>query len=184
MTSPTGSVYGGHKNASKAAYIFKRGCPPFTAGKIAMRAVSYLLAVVLVAVITIALGVTLYAYYNGWIGSKTAAATGPEGVLVVESGYLDNSTGSPEFVLFVRNDGKAPVKIERAYITAPNGTVVPVASITVTDLSGNTNITTLNPGSVAKVAVGTTGLIINPDEVYTIKVVAHDGSEAVTTIRT
>ncbi len=49
-----------------------------------MRGVSYLVAVVLMVIVTIALGVALYTYFHGWIGAKTSSATAPEGSLVVE----------------------------------------------------------------------------------------------------
>lgn len=139
-----------------------------------MKAVSYLIAVVLVALVTVALGVALYAHFHGWIAEKAGSARAPEGVLVVETAYY-NST-STEFVLYVRNDGKAPVTIDRGYVTLPDGTVRYKTGLN----------TPVKPGEVVTIKINATelGISVGADEVYTIKLVALDGSETTTSIRT
>ena len=144
------------------------------------RAVTYIVQVVLLAIVVTALTVLLYSYFQTWIGEKTGAAKGPEGMLVIEAGYFD---GVDSFVLYVRNDGGAPVLIERAYITAPNGTVG------VVDTTGGLTVVNnpLEPGQYTTVKINATaaGITnIGQDEVYTIKLVAGDGSEATISIRT
>ncbi len=135
--------------------------------------VSYLITVVLMTLVAVALGTLLYAYFSGWIGSRTGSLAGPVGVLSVEEAYYDSA--NTQFVVYVRNDGVGTVTIENAYVTAPDGTVYTASNIG-TDVA---------PGSTATVTLSTTTLGITTvnSGIWTIKLVANDGSSVTTTVR-
>ncbi len=141
------------------------------------KAISPIIATVLLILIAIATGIVIYAFASGWIGSRLNQSAGPQANLVVESGYY-NATGK-YFIVYVRNGGGVPVNISRVYIQAPDGTV-----------------TLLTPGHGLSAATGYS-LEVTPNNVtaleltytakigytYKITVVGSDGSEASYTIR-
>jgi len=134
--------------------------------------VSYLITVVLMTLVAVALGTLLYAYFSGWIGSRTGTLAGPVGVLSAEEAYY-NSTDT-NFYIYVRNDGVGTVQVVRAYITAPDGTVY------FKDISsGNYSVA---PGSTVLVKVPTTGITVTTG-IWTIKLVADDGSSVTVTVK-
>ena len=134
--------------------------------------VSYLITVVLMTLVAVALGTLLYAYFSGWVGSRTGTLAGPVGVLSVEEAYY-NATNATFFV-YVRNDGVGAVQIVRAYITAPDGTVY------LQDISAGNYV--VAPGTTILVRVPTTGITVTTG-VWTIKLVADDGSSVTTTVK-
>ncbi len=168
------------------------------------KGISPIIATVLLILIAIATGIVIYAFMAGWIGTRFSTSSGPQAVLVIESGYYNKSG---YFVLYVRNDGSANVNISRAYITAPDGSTVLVKAPTTSEVVTSANFSTVafvgainksiyNPpvkifpaevpanGTAVEiiVAVGNT-VNITPGYVYTIKVVGSDGSETFIRIR-
>ena len=134
--------------------------------------VSYLITVVLMTLVAVALGTLLYAYFSGWIGSRTGSLAGPVGVLSAEEAYYSDSDTS--FYVYVRNDGVGTVQIMRAYITAPDGTVH------FKDISSGGY--TVAPGSTVLVKVPADDFSVTSG-VWTIKLVADDGSSVTVTVK-
>lgn len=131
--------------------------------------VSYLITVVLMTLVAVALGTLLYAYFSGWVGSRTGSMGGPVGVLSVEEAYYISSNKS--IVIYVRNDGVGTVNIVRYYLTAPNGTV------TAGTISSPVSV---DPGSTAQVTI----TLNNPSSgVWAVKLIADDGSSVATTVK-
>ncbi len=135
--------------------------------------VSYLITVVLMTLVAVALGTLLYAYFSGWVGSRTGTLAGPVGVLSAEEAYYNNT----DFIVYVRNDGVGTVKIVRAYLTAPDGTVY------FADISGNNY--EVSPGTSVMVVIdpGSAGITSVSNGIWTIKLVADDGSSVTVTVK-
>jgi len=152
------------------------------------KGISPIIATVLMILIAIAAGITVYTLATGWVGGRFSEATGPQAILVVESGSYNGS----HFILYVRNDGTSNVNITKAYITHPNGTVV-VAFYP--PVNGRLNVTTHDNKSVLVPANGTAVEVVignfteydqsfvSEGQVYTIKLVATDGAEVTVRVR-
>ena len=152
------------------------------------KGISPIIATVLMILIAIATGIIVYTFATGWVGSRFSEATGPQAVLVVESGSYNGT----HFILYVRNDGTSNVNITRAYITHPNGTVV---TAYYPPANGQLNVTTHDNKSVLVPANGTAVEVVignftrydpsfvSDGQVYTIKLVATDGSEVTVRVR-
>ncbi len=152
------------------------------------KAISPIVATVLMILIAIATGIIVYTSATGWVGNRFSEAVGPQAVLVVESGTYNKT----HFILYVRNDGTSNVNITRAYITHPNGTIV-VAYYP--PAKGRLNVTTHDNKSVLVPANGAAVEVVIGDfmkydssfviegQVYTIKLVATDGAEVTVRIR-
>lgn len=136
--------------------------------------VSYLITVVLMTLVAVALGTLLYAYFSGWVGSRTGSISGPVGVLSVEEAYYNGTAPDYDFYIYVRNDGVGSVQIVRAYVTAPNG------SVTFVDLSSGNYVVAPGTTILVKVDLGNSALASG---VWTIKLVADDGSSVATTVK-
>ncbi len=134
------------------------------------KGISPIIATVLLILIAIATGIVIYAFATGWIGGRLNQGSGPQAVLVVESGFYNSSSGN--FVLYVRNDGGVVANITRAYVTAPNGSVIFI------NLGKGY---TVDPGSVTKVLVPYPSATIG--YAYKITLVSSDGAEVSYTIR-
>ncbi|RLE86625.1 MAG: hypothetical protein DRN04_19210 [Thermoprotei archaeon] len=166
------------------------------------KGISPIVATTLLILVAIATGIVIYVFATGWVGTRLAETTGPRAVLVVESAYYNGT----DFVLYVRNDGTAIVNITRAYITAPDGTVYVTNSTSPATYNNNGIIiyvsnTTGYPaqipanGNPVAVAIGYynasngdkdefPGASKGSGQVYTIKLVASDGSEVTVKVRT
>jgi len=136
----------------------------------AKKGVSYLVTVVLMTLIAVALSTLLYAYFSGWIGEKTGVS-GPVGALSVDAAYANTSSNKITFNLYVRNSGTGNVTINKALVTAPNGTVIEVAP------SGDT---TIAPGNTGKIRIDVTS---SSKGLWTIKLLGDDGSAATVNVR-
>jgi len=152
------------------------------------KGISPIIATVLLILIAIATGIVIYAFATGWIGGRLNQGSGPQAVLVVETGYWDKDNNL--FVLYVRNDGGAPANITRAYITDPNGNVyyIDVSHIS-SDASlakaGSGQGVIVTPGNVNTTAIyyGATSLSVQSGYAYKVTIVSTDGSEVSYTIR-
>jgi len=152
------------------------------------KGISPIVATVLMILIAIATGIVVYTFAAGWVGSRFSEATGPQAVLVVESGSYNGT----HFILYVRNDGASNVNITRAYITHPNGTVViayyPPANgqLSVTTQDNKSVLVPAN-GTAVEVVIGNftkyDSSFVSRGQVYTIKLVATDGAEVTVRVR-
>lgn len=152
------------------------------------KGISPIIATVLLILIAIATGIVIYAFATGWIGGRLNQGSGPQAVLVVETGYWNSS--DKNFVLYIRNDGGAPANITRAYITDPSGNVYFIdashISTSYSAASGGTGTgVVVTPGNVNKVLIyyGGTSLTVQSGYAYKITVVSADGSEVSYTVR-
>jgi len=134
------------------------------------KGISPIIATVLLILIAIATGIVIYAFATGWIGGRLNQGSGPQAVLVVETGFYNSS--SKNFVLYVRNDGGVIANITRAYVTAPNG------SVTFIDLGKGF---TVEPGNVTKVLVPYSSAVTG--YAYKVTLVSSDGAEVSYTVR-
>ena len=165
------------------------------------KGISPIIATVLLILIAIATGIVIYAFMAGWIGTRFSASSGPQAILVIESGYY-NKTGN-YFVVYVRNDGSANVNISRAYVIDSAGNAYLANTVT-----RNTSLSSLSKPAVGELTYSPTGATylipaevyangtaipvaiyvdnspsITPGYVYTVKVIGSDGSEASIRIR-
>ncbi len=152
------------------------------------KGISPIIATVLLILIAIATGIVIYAFATGWIGGRISETSGPQAVLVVETGVW-NSTGY-NFALYVRNDGGIPANITRAYITDPNGNVylIPTANISDTytnATSGGGKGAVVYPSNITTVYiyVGKSKPAVQTGYSYKIKLISTDGSEVVYVVR-
>ncbi len=168
------------------------------------KGISPIIATVLLILIAIATGIVIYAFMAGWIGTRFSASSGPQAILVIESGYY-NKTGN-YFVVYVRNDGSANVNISRAYVIDSAGNAY--LANTVTRNTSLTSLSSLSKPAVGELTYSSTGATylipaevyangtaipvaiyvdnspsITPGYVYTVKVIGSDGSEASIRIR-
>ena len=146
--------------------------------KFLRRAISPIIATVLLILIAIATGIVIYAFAAGWIGTRFSEASGPQAILVVEASYFDDGT----LVLYVRNDGSAEAMIVRAYITDPNGTIISY------DENAITGTTTIEPGERGRIEINTANglegaLDVRLGATYTVKLISRDGAEVTVRVR-
>ena len=135
------------------------------------KAISPVVATVLLVAIAIALALSLYAAQQGWLADQLAGLSRTSSTVVVEEAFY-NGTG--EFVLYVRNAGAENVNISRVYIEHPDGYV---------ELVNINPEITIAPGDVAAVSA-TSAKAITSGAVYRLQVVADDGATASTVVRT
>ena len=147
--------------------------------KKARKAISPIIATVLLILIAIATGVIIYVFATGWVGGRLVSS-GPQAVLTVEvasNTSIKNSSNKyvKVFQLYVRNDGGSNVNITRAYIIAPNGTAVQENL-----LDGKGAIihgVPISPGQVGVINVTQNHVNIQPGYVYKVRLFTTDGSE-------
>ncbi len=152
------------------------------------KGISPIIATVLLILIAIAAGIVIYAFATGWIGGRLNEGSGPQAVLVVETGYWDSNNNA--FVLYVRNDGGVVANITRAYITDPDGNVY---YIDTSHISNSTTLATngtgkgviVSPGNVNETVIyyGATTLTVQKGYAYKITLVSSDGAEVTYTVR-
>ena len=156
------------------------------------KGISPIIATVLLILIAIATGIVIYAFATGWIGGRLNQGSGPQAVLVVETGYWNDtnpSNGNVSFVLYVRNDGGAPANITRAYITEPDGTIHYINTTYISDkftkaIGGQGSGVVIDPGNVSRVVVWYDDLFtVQKGYAYKITLVSSDGAEVSYTVR-
>lgn len=137
------------------------------------KAISPVVATVLLVAIAVALSLTVYSVQQGWLADQLAGLSKTTSTIVIEEGWY-NATAGNEFIVYVRNAGTETVNISRAYIGHPDGEIELIA---------------VNPEiPVAPDAVATVSLVsqktIQAGAVYKIQVVADDGASASIIVRT
>ncbi len=152
------------------------------------KGISPIIATVLLILIAIAAGIVIYAFATGWIGGRLNEGSGPQAVLVVETGYWDSNNNA--FVLYVRNDGGVVANITRAYITDPDGNVYyidtsHISNSTTLATSGTGKGVIVSPGNVNETVIyyGATTLTVQKGYAYKITLVSSDGAEVTYTVR-
>ncbi len=165
------------------------------------KGISPIIATVLLILIAIATGIVIYAFMAGWIGTRFSTTSGPQAVLVAESGYYNATKGY--FVIYVRNDGSRDTNISRVYVIDNAGN-----SYLINSVSRNTSLSSLSTAAVGELTYSPTGATylipakvpangsaipvavytdnspsITRGYVYTIKLIGTDGSEVTIRIR-
>ena len=141
--------------------------------RVASRAgISSIISMVLLILIAVSVGIIIYAFATGWVGSRLNGTVGPSTILTIEKGWCNVTLGA--CTVMVRNDGSKTVSIVRAYVTDPTGHVYMQTYLTPI---------TVNPGNVSKVVVKPTDLVLHIGFTYKITLIANDGTEASTTVK-
>ena len=140
------------------------------------KGVSPIIAVLLMILIAIAAGIMVYAFIAGWIGGATAGTTVVQGQLTVDFATANTTN----ITIFVRNVGGVQVRLEAIYVTAANGSLIYTnTSLAKADL-------TINPGEVINFTIpfkGDDPINLEVGNVYTVRLVASDGSTLVFSVR-
>ncbi len=134
--------------------------------------ISSIISVVLLILIAVSVGIIIYAFATGWVGSRLGGTVGPSTILTIEKAWCNATLNA--CTLMVRNDGSRTVSIVRAYIADPSGRVYLVTYPTPIRVS---------PGNVSRVTVKSSDLTLSAGYTYRVTVVANDGTEASTTIK-
>ena len=140
-----------------------------------VKGISPVIATIILVLIAVVAGVLLWLWTSGFTSALPAQQQALYERIKIEGVKVENS----DVIAYVRNIGNVEVKISTVYILRPDGTIIEVFSgnsITVTNLAGTT-ITSVSPGSVAKVTVTVTQTY-TAGYAYTIKVVTANGAEA------
>jgi flagellin-like protein len=133
------------------------------------KAVSPVIATLLLIVIAVAAAVLTYIWVTGYMGSVAQqASTAQLQERIKIEGVKYNTTG---VFVYVRNIGDAKVQISSFYLYDASGTVV--ATVTLTSPQE------LNPGDVKELPPATTPLsyTLSPGATYIVKVVTVKGTE-------
>ena len=134
--------------------------------------ISSIISAVLLILIVVSVGIIIYAFATGWVGSRLGGVVGPSTILTIEKGWCNATLNT--CTLMVRNDGSRTVSIVRAYVTDPLGRVYLITYTTPISVS---------PGNVSKVVIKSSDLTLRAGYTYRVTVVANDGTEASITIR-
>jgi len=147
------------------------------------KGVSPVIATIMLVLIAVVAGVLLWLWTSGFTSALPAQQQALYERIKIEGVKIQTTTQNnqqvKQVVAYVRNIGNVDVKISTVYILYPNGTIIEVFSgedISVTDLA-DTPITSVSPGSVAKVTVTVTQTY-SAGYAYVIKVVTANGGEA------
>jgi flagellin-like protein len=134
------------------------------AGKRSRKAVSPVVATVILVLISVVAGVMLWLWVSGFTSAATAQQPALYERIKIEAVQVSDNT----VTIYVRNVGSVATKIDYAYVLKPDGTIIKE--------KGDVN-TSLNPGEAKSVEVdnvsGTTS-----GYSYTVKVVTKNGVEA------
>ena len=139
------------------------------------RAQAYVIAVMLVTIITVSLSVILYAYMEGWLGEKAAASKGFSSALSIEqvNSLLDRSHGRLNLTIIVRNGGSSDLRVSSVILVSPDNTVYKIEPTTSTTRLVTPVIPADHTGEIL------VSLSVDPREasgVWMVKVIGEDGS--------
>lgn len=133
------------------------------------KAISPVVATVLLIIISVGLAALLYAWATGWLGGATQnAAAAPKANIVIDTASLIKLVGGIEVEAYVRNIGGTSVTVNALYLKFPNGTVEK------TDFES----ATIEPGKVKMISGKIWGKTLESGKAYVVIVVAIDGSRA------
>jgi len=154
------------------------------------KAISPIIATLLLILIAIAAGVVVYAYVIGFVGSTTTGQGSGTSNL-----SIDTATGSHtgSLTAFVRNIGGESATITAFYVLDSTGAIVAggafIGTIAASSASACATISavggmacTLAAGSSVQIGVGA-GITMTSGSTYQIKVTTADGSSVIYTFR-
>ena len=156
--------------------------------KKSMKAISPIIATVLLILIAIATGVIIYAFATGWVGSRTSNS-GPSSMISIDAASI-KGTATPKVynvTVYVRNIGSSATNVSGIYIIDPSTGNILGGNTTATNFAvgGSTSNPdlSLGPNQVKEISCNiTTTTSLKNGYSYQIKVTTTDGSEAVTSV--
>jgi flagellin-like protein len=144
------------------------------AKKIARRAVSPVLATLMMVAVAVALSVIIFTWSQGFLSQTGEAAAGQQASqnIAAQSGILiESATFSSNSVdVTVRNVGKVTVTLGRYYITQSSGGTTNYYSDDISD--------TLPPASATTITLTPTGASFASGDIVTIKITTTAGTFA------
>jgi flagellin-like protein len=143
--------------------------------KVARRAVSPVLATLMMVAVAVALSVIIFTWSQGFLSQTGEAASGQQAAqnIAAQSGILIESvtfnTTSKTATVYVRNVGTVSV-------TPANYTYTLKTATGTTSAGGNTGLSTLSPGQQRSFEIN--GLSLSSGDVFTVKVTTDKGTFA------
>jgi len=148
------------------------------------KAISPIIATLLLILIAIAAGVVVYAYVIGFVGSSTGGS--PVGTSQISIDTATGSSASSSVTAFVRNIGGSSAVLTAFYVLDGTGAIVAGGSfIGTTSVSSATACATITAtsgmacslaaGSTVKISVAS-GITMTSGSTYQLKVTTADGS--------
>ncbi len=167
--------------------------------KLNKKAISPIIAVLLLIAIAVAAAIITYMWVMGFIGTATMTATAAQGQIVVESWEIipegaGEPSGTDVAILYIRNTGSVAVTIESVYVDgkletiSPNYTSTATTEVTYTLAEGTVTYTCgpaeISPGQLAAfvVSVDEDATDLHDGVSHQVRVVCHDGTTTVATI--
>ncbi|MFQ5711086.1 MAG: archaellin/type IV pilin N-terminal domain-containing protein [Candidatus Geothermarchaeales archaeon] len=137
------------------------------------RGVSPVIATLLLILVAIAAGATIYTYMTGFLGTSTRTAEAGQKTTLSIDMVSVNSTSAPiQITVYIRNTGLFDAEDITTYFQYANGTTLMSAGTL--DVSKGTKSTdTITDGSHS----------LTSGDVYTVKAVAKDGSSTTYTYK-
>ncbi|QOJ78904.1 flagellar biosynthesis protein FlaG [Infirmifilum lucidum] len=132
------------------------------------RAISPVIATLLLIVIAVAAAVLAYIWIIGYQGTLTQQASAQQLQEKIKIEAVSYSADTNTLSVYVRNIGDISVTIASAYVLNPSGT-----AIATTDFTSNNE---LQPGQLLGFSI--TGVSLQPGYTYVAKVVTKSGTEA------
>jgi len=129
------------------------------------KAISPVIATLLLILIAVASGLVLYSYVMGYLGSMTKGGSSMQGILSLDSA---TATAPSSITAYVRNVGSVAITINQAYIDGTNATSVTKPSI--------------DPGAVKPVSIVPSSSLVAGTS-YSVKLVASDGTSLVFNVK-
>ena len=129
------------------------------------KAISPVIATLLLILVAVASGLVLYSYVMGYLGSMTKGGSSMQGILSLDSA---TATVPSSITAYVRNVGSVAITINQAYVDGTNATSVTKPSI---DL-----------GAVKPVSIVPSSSLVAGTS-YSVKLVATDGTSLVFNVK-
>jgi flagellin-like protein len=141
------------------------------------KAISPLIATVILIAVTIAIAAIVIAWVYGIIGPTTAT---PEKLQIYPDARLINMTAQVIFNVTVKNAGGVSISLSKIYIReAPSCST---SNIQTPFIVNNAPISSLSPGSVGVLNVSFSGCSVSPGATYTVVIVTQSGQAYYVTV--
>jgi len=141
------------------------------------KAISPLIATVILIAVTIAIAAVVIAWVYGLIGPTTAT---PEKLQIYPDARLINASGQVTFNVTVKNAGGVAISLSKVYIREAPSCLA--SNIQTPFIVNNTNISSLSPGSVGVLNVSFSDCSVSPGATYTVVIVTQSGQAYYVTV--
>lgn len=162
--------------------------------KLNKKAISPIIAVLLLIAIAVAAAIITYMWVMGFVGTATMTATAAQGQIVVESQEIIPEYADPDntdvAILYIRNTGSVSVVVESVYVNGKLETISPnyASPTTIVTSYGGVTYTCgpaeISPGQLATfvVLVDESVTDLHDGVAHEVRVVCHDGTTTVANI--